>query len=173
LLKYLLREAKGSGYLRLVSIPCDVPYKLPDNYVPRAGVGVELRSGREAAIIGYGPVLLPQAWHAATLLKERSGLDVAVINLPWLSRVDRQWLAAAVAGRRAVFTLDNHFVDGGQGRMLAAEIAELGLDRLPRIRRFGLSDIPSCGQNAEVLRAHGLDAESLAQAMSEFLDGPR
>lgn len=28
LLDYLLSEAEGSGYLRLVSIPCDIPYVL-------------------------------------------------------------------------------------------------------------------------------------------------
>ena len=32
LLNYLLKDHKGSGYLRLVSIPCDIPYALPAGY---------------------------------------------------------------------------------------------------------------------------------------------
>ena len=32
LLNYLLTTHKGSGYLRLVSIPCDIPYRLPAGY---------------------------------------------------------------------------------------------------------------------------------------------
>ncbi len=169
LLQYLLREARGSGYLRLVSVPCEVPYSLPPAYKPQPGIGVELRPGTDAVVIGYGPVLLPQAWLAANELGERSGLEVAVVNLPWLSRIDHDWLRKTIDNRRAVFTLDNHLVGGGQGRMIAAAIAELGLDVPPAVRRFGLSDFPACGQNDEVLRAHGLDAGSLAGAFRQAL----
>lgn len=168
---YLVNQAKGSGYLRLVSIPCEIPYCLPENYRVSRGCGVELCPGTDAVVIGYGPVLLPQAWHAVRMLRERNGLDVALVNLPWLSQVDPDWLSRTVAGRRAVFTLDNHFIDGGQGRMIATSIAELDLDRRPRVHRFGLKNFPVCGQNDEVLRAHGLDAESLATAMAKVLGG--
>jgi transketolase len=166
LLNYLLHEAAGSGYLRLVSIPCDIPYTLPPDYRPRAGVGIELRPGKDAVVIGYGPVLLPQAWLAAKAVSQRCGLEIAVINLPWLARVDTDWLRRAVSDRHAVFTLDNHLIAGAQGRMIAAAIAELDFDHPPRVQRFGLSDFPLCGQNDEVLRAHALDAESLAHAFA-------
>jgi transketolase len=169
LLDHLLNHARGSGYLRLVSIPCEIPYSMPKDYRPIAGRGIELRPGKDAVVIGYGPILLPQAWRAAELLRERDGLEVAVINLPWLSRVDREWLRGLVSGRRAVFTLDNHLVEGGQGRMIAAAIAELDLDHRP-LRRFGLTDFPACGQNDEVLRAHGLSADQLADAIAATLD---
>jgi transketolase len=53
--------------------------------------------------------------------------------------------------------------------MIAAAIAELGLNKPPRLRRFGLRDFPVCGQNDEVLRAHGLDAQSLANAFVQAL----
>jgi transketolase len=169
LFNHLADAAKGSGYLRLVSIPCEIPYRLPADYRVRTGVGVELRAGKDAVLIGYGPVLLPQAWHAAELLQHREGLDVAVVNLPWLTRVDRNWLRGAIAGKRAVFTLDNHLVNGGQGLRVAAAIAGLDLDRAPLVRHFGPTVIPACGQNDEVLRAHGLDAESLAQSISRAM----
>jgi transketolase len=169
LLDQLLNGTKGSGYLRLVSIPCEIPYALPAQYRPRPGVGVELRAGKDAVIVGYGPVLLPQAWRAAELLQQRDGLDVAVVNLPWLARIDGDWLGRAIAGRRAVFTLDNHLVNGGQGIRVAAAIAGLGLDRPPQVHHFGLKDFPVCGQNDEVLRAHGLDAESLADEIARVL----
>jgi transketolase len=169
LLDYLLNVMEGSGYLRLVSIPCDIPYTLPADYRIDHGIGVELSPGKDAAIIGYGPVLLPQAWQAAQILRERHGLDVGVVNLPWLARICRDWLRRTVAGRHAIFTLDNHLLKGGQGRMIAAAISELGLAKPPLVRCFGLTDFPVCGQDAEVLRAHGLDAESLAGAMAGTL----
>jgi transketolase len=109
---------------------------------------------------------LPQAWLAAKAVSQRCGLEIAVINLPWLARVDTDWLRRAVSDRHAVFTLDNHLIAGAQGRMIAAAIAELDFDHPPRVQRFGLSDFPLCGQNDEVLRAHALDAESLAHAFA-------
>ena len=169
LLSYLLHGTKGSSYLRLVSVPCEIPYSLPANYTPKAGVGVGLRPGTDAVAIGYGPVVLPQAWLAAKQLSERNRLEIAVINLPWLSQVDKVWLREVIGNRRAVFTLDNHLVNGGQGRMIAAAIAELELKTPPRVRCFGLSDFPACGQNDEVLHAHGLDAQSLANAFVQAL----
>jgi transketolase len=172
LFDYLLERAPGSGYLRLVSIPCEIPYALPKDYRAQSGIGIELRPGKDAVIFGYGPVLLPQAWHAAELLSKR-GLDVAVVNLPWLNQVDAAWLKSTVSGRRAVFTLDNHLIKGGQGQMIAAAIAGLALEKAPRLRSFGLTNFPLCGQNDEVLRAHGLDADSLAAAIAETMKSAR
>ncbi len=173
LLNYLLTTHKGSGYLRLVSIPCEIPYRLPAGYKPMLGAGVELSPGKDAVIIGYGPVLLPQGFLAAEILRAKHGLDVAVVNLPWLNRVDPDWLRKTLEGRRAVFTLDNHFIRGGQGRMIGAAIASLGLDKPVKVHNFGLTDFPACGQNDEVLRAHGLDAESLVSAMASVLIGKK
>jgi len=59
-----------------------------------------------------------------------------------------------------VFTLDDHYVDGGQGQMILARLAERGA--LGRARRLGVTAIPVCGRNEEVLRHHRLDAASLA-----------
>jgi transketolase len=105
------------------------------------------------------------------MLRVRHGLDVAVVNLPWLNRIDLDWLRSTIGGRRAVFTLDNHFVKGGQGRMIGAAVASLGLDVPVTVKNFGLTDFPACGQNDEVLRAHGLDAESLAASIAGHLAG--
>ena len=56
-----------------------------------------------------------------------------LVNLPWLNRVDRGWLREAIGDRRIVVTLDNHYVHGGQGEMVAAAIAELGLEPAARV----------------------------------------
>jgi transketolase len=154
-------EGTASCYLRLVSIPCRVPYRLPPDYRLERGRGVALTEGKDAVLFGYGPVMLAQAVDAAGLLRERHGFGLQVINLPWLNLVDATWLGEQIGGARHVMTLDDHYVQGGQGEMLAARIAELGVAGI-RVWRFGVRTIPACGQNDEVLRAHRLDAESLA-----------
>ena len=120
-------------------------------------------------MFAYGPVMLSQAWHAAARLRERMDIGLRVVNLPWLNLVDDEWLAEALSGITLVFTLDDHYVEGGQGAMLAGRIGQLGLTHPVTVRRFGVRDIPACGQNDEVLRAHRLDADSLAEDVAAVL----
>jgi len=164
-LSYGLHDAPGSTWLRLVSIPCQVPYVLPADAAFRRGHGTVLREGEGIALIGYGPVLLPQAYLAAEQFEARTGVRTRVINLPWLNLVDDAWLTAALTGIRAVVTLDNHYVRFGQGEMVAAAMARLGVTAT--VRHLGLRDVPACGQNDEVLAAHGLDAAAIGAALEE------
>jgi len=168
---YCLREARASCYLRLVSVPWPVPFDLPESYRLERGRGVTLTEGADAVLFAYGPIMLSAAYRAAQLLRERQRCALRVVNLPWLNLVDSDWLASEVEGIRHVITLDDHYVAGGQGEMLAAKLAELGLAPAAGVLRLGVRDIPECGQNHEVLRAHGLDAEGLVARLSAALAG--
>lgn len=162
LLDWCVNEAPGSCYLRLVSLPWEVPYTLPQGYRSRVGEGVTLADGSDIAFIAYGPVMLGEAIKAADKLKIDKGISVKVINLPWLNRVNGKWLAAEIGVCQQVFCLDNHYLSGGQAnavlRALVAE-GELGL----RIELIGVKDIPSSGTNHQVLSACGLDDSSLVR----------
>lgn len=170
-LEFCVNAAQTSCYVRLVSVPVAVPYRLPPDYRLVPGRGVVLREGREAAIISYGPVMLTEAYRAAGLLAERCDLEVAVVNLPWLNRVDVEWLRDLACRTPWLFTVDNHYVGGGQGEMLLSHLAELSARPLPRVRRLGVSALPRCGGNAEVLEAHGLDAASLFEEVRSLVTG--
>jgi transketolase len=169
--EYCLTRARGSAYLRLVSIPCAMPYALPDDYELVEGRGVALTEGDDAVLIGYGPVLLPQAFEAARLLRER-GIRLKVMNLPWLNTVDMDWLRETIDGYGLLVTLDNHYVHGGQGEHVLSQIARLGLASPPRALQLGVREIPACGTNDEVLAYHGLDAASIADAIASALGAP-
>ena len=169
-LDYAVNENPSSTYLRFVSIPCDVGYAPPEDYAFERGCGWTLRDGVDATLIAYGPVMLPIALDVAEILAA-SGISLKVVNLPWLNVVDPEWLSRAVSDVAAVFTLDNHYLDGGQGERVAACLAETGLANGRRFERFGLTDIPACGRNDEVLAHHGLDAASLAKRIADGLKG--
>lgn len=167
-LEFCVSRAPGSSYLRLVSIPCEIPFRLPADYRLDLGKGVTLKPGDDAILFGYGPVLLSEAVRAADLLAQQHGIGLEVVNLPWLNHVDAGWLATKVRGARCVFTLDNHFVTGGQGDCIAAALAERS--GAPPLWKSGLRQIPVCGTHEEVLAAHGLDAASLAETIARRLD---
>lgn len=158
-----------SYYLRLVSIPCKVPYKLNVDYRLEFGRGASITEGADIILFGYGPILLSQAYEASELLAQR-GIGLKVINLPWLNRVDSNWLRDTVTGYKRVFTLDNHYVSGGQGDMILSQIASLGLKHPPICQKLGIRFIPECGTNDEVLRAHKLDSESLSEEIARAME---
>jgi transketolase len=159
LLAYCLSPKAKCAYIRFVSIPVAIPFGFPAAWTPVLGQGVRLRDGADGVVIGYGPVLLAEAWHACAALAAEGGPSLTLVDLPWLNRVDAEWLASLTAGR-GVVTLDNHYRDGGQGVMIGAALAESG--HAAGVTRIGVDAIPSSGANAELLKHHGLDRASLA-----------
>jgi transketolase len=161
-IRWAVEENAESTYLRFVNVPLDLQYTMPDDYALRVGRGVTLRSGADVALIGYGPMLLTNAWRAADELASH-GVSAAVIDLPWLNRVDDEWVKRELGRFRHIVTLDNHYLEFGQGVMVAAALArnQVRADLVS----LGLTEIPACGSNVDVLAYHGLDGPSIARAV--------
>jgi len=170
-LHYSVNDVSTSVYLRLVSIPYDMSFNLPVGYRLEYGKGVALTAGDDAVMFSYGPVMLAQAVKAAQLLKKELDLGLRVINLPWLNRVDTDWLKDSVQGFEHIFTLDDHYERGGQGEMLTCRLSEQNEVTKNRFYRIGIGEIPACGQNDEVLREHGMDATALADRVCAAITG--
>lgn len=161
-LRYAIEVNKKSTYLRLISIPVDVPYNLPNGYKFQEGIGVAVKKGRDAAIFAYGPVMLSQAFNAARELEKR-GLKIEVVNFPWLNRVDEKWLNGMAKRFKIIFTIDDHYTDFGMGMFLAGKLSHL--PHRPVIVSLGINEIPVSGTNAEALSYHKLDVASIASTV--------
>src|SRR5262245_16790131 len=168
-IRWAIDEHNGSTYLRFVNVPMDLPYAMPAQYALRIGRGVTLREGHDLAIVGCGPLLMTNAWLAADRLAA-DGISAAVINLPWLNRIDEDWVRHTFSRVGAVLTLDNHYVTLGQGVMVASALARTSVHA--DVRSIGLTDVPACGGNAEVLAHHGLDADGIVRAVQGFRSLP-
>ena len=161
-IRWAVEQNPDSTYLRFVNVPLDLPYAVPADYALKVGRGVVLRAGTDVALIGYGPMLLTNAWKAADELATH-GVSAAVIDLPWLNRIDETWVRAELGRYRQIVTLDNHYLEFGQGVMVAAALARCGITAA--VTAIGLTEVPACGTNAEVLAYHGLDAASIARTV--------
>jgi len=168
--EWAAREAPGSVYIRLVSVPWELAFE-PSCDQLVTGRGRVVRPGTEAMIVAAGPVMLSQGFAACELLAA-NGLSCGLVALPWLREIDGSWLTE-VCGGAPIFCLDNHYVTGGQGDAVLSALAPL--DRPSRVTKLGVESVPVCGTNAEVLRAHRLDAASIAErvASARFVDNPR
>ncbi|MBI4669479.1 MAG: transketolase [Elusimicrobia bacterium] len=170
-LDFCVNQTAESCYLRLISLPCETPYQLPADYRLRPGRGVALTEGEDAVLFSYGPIMLSEAYRASNRLRQH-GIGLKVVNLPWLNRIDVEWLGEIVSGCPWIFTLDNHYIKGGQGEFILASLMDSNLGHI-RVQRFGLTDIPACGTNEEVLKFSRLDAESLSAAIETTIKKPR
>jgi len=166
LLEWCLNETSGSSYLRLVSLPWEIPFQLPEGYQLQLGQGVTLVEGTDVVVITYGPVFLSLAVEAAKVLVHERRVSVKVINLPWLNQIDSEWLRTAIGNRRRIFCMDNHYLIGGQGDMISRTVSSWISDRVS-VQKIGLSDFPFCGTNQEVLSINKLNASNLATRFAE------
>ncbi len=169
---FCLETNKSSSYIRLTSIPWEVPFELPVDYRLELGKGVTIAEGSDAVLFAYGPVMLANAWHARKQLLDEHRISLKIINMPWLNRVDHAWLADAVSEFPFIFTVDNHYLVGGQGEMLACALSEIGSTRAAGVLRMGLTETPHCGTNDQVLAEHGLDAKSIAETIAKTTNKP-
>jgi transketolase len=162
LLRWAVEDADENVALRLAIGPSPRRIELEDEYRAEVGRGSILRTGDDALLFSYGPVMLHEALRASELLAPR-GVGVAVVNLPWLNRVEGEWLEDLVAPFDELLVLEDHAPVGALGDTLRRRLDGR------RITVFGVEGWPACGTPQEALRFHGLDGESLAERIALVL----
>lgn len=136
------------------------------------GKATLVRQGGDLTLVSTGG-MLETALQAAELL-HRSGLETRVLSMHTVKPLDAHAVHAAARETGAVFTLEEHSVDGGLGGAVAELLAEAGEGPFT-FRRFGLpSAFSSFVGTQEYLRAqYGLTAEALASAIASILEKDR
>ena len=167
--EYCVNEAKENCVLRLVIGPSPEKIELPKNYKFKVGAGAELTDGNDAILFSYGPVMLHEALVAAEYLK-KIGFGLKVINMPWLNKIDKDWLKKIISDQKKIFVLEDHSAIGGLGDRLLNALTEINEIANKEFTNFGLKEYPECGTPLEVLEYHKLDGKSLAQRISGVKD---
>ena len=165
-LTYLVKESTKSGVLRMNIGFSPRRIDLPAGSKLVRGQGTVLTEGADAVMFAYGPIMLDQALKAAELLRQQ-GVGLTVVNMPWLNLADDSWLSSLVGRFKTILTVDDHCDVGGQGDFLLSRLAANDLLGGRKFIKIGVGEIPVCGTMDEVLRHHGLDADSLAARTRE------
>jgi transketolase len=168
---YSVNEAEENCALRIIIGPSPRKIQLPQDYKLTYGKGVALTEGSDALMFAYGPVMMHEALLAHELLAER-GVSLKVVNMPWLNRIDTQWLLDTIQLYELVFVLEDHHPVGGLGDHMLAILAEHRSNPLAqrRLVKFAVEGWPACGTPAEALQFHRLDGASLAERILEASD---
>ncbi len=167
--EYCINEAKENCVIRLVIGPSPERILLPDNYEFEIGIGTELTVGNDAILFGYGPVMLHEALVASDYLK-RVGYGLKIVNMPWLNKIDLDWIASVTKNYKKIIVLEDHSEIGGLGDRILDALAEMHSLQGKKFEKIGLDDYPECGTPLEVLEYHGLDGKSLAKRISGIDD---
>jgi transketolase len=150
LLRWAVEDATESVAIRLAIGPS--PRRIDAPLEPAVGRGSVVHEGSDAVVFAYGPVMLHEALSAA----EQLGARAQVVNMPWLNRVDANWLGDLVEPFDEIFVVEDHAPVGGLGDSLRRALGGRPLTVL------GVEGWPACGTPVEALRFHHLDAASLA-----------
>ena len=117
-----------------------------------------LKSGKDACVISYGPIM-KMAFDVAAKVEQTQGRSVAVVNAHTLKPLDVDGIGRLLARYETVVVLEEHSERGG----LAAQVKQIAWDTRAscRLHTFSLKDefIHLFGSHTELLAAHGVSVQ--------------
>jgi len=161
-LEWAVEKTDQNVMIRLIISPSPRKIELPADYSLELGKGSVLKEGNNAILIAYGPVMLNEALKAADLL-EKEGFTLKVIDMPWLNRVNSDWLLDNVKDFKTIYVLDDHSTYGGLGDSILNAINDSDKLRGKKVIKIGIREYPEFGHPVEVLKSHNVDGESISK----------
>ena len=157
-------DIDGPVYLRLGGRTEEPPVTDPEAPF-RLGKAVQLRSGKDVAVIACG-ALVDMAVRASDTLKQE-GIAARVLNMHTIKPLDREAILTAAAETRGIVTAEEHHLAGGLG----GAVAELlSVERPTRMRMVGMPDTFALVGPTGPLRAkYGMSANAIAEACRALL----
>lgn len=122
-------------YIRLTG-GTDTPIVYKEDYHFEIGKAIELKSGKDFALVANGTVVA-NALKASEMLEEL-GYSVTVINMHTIKPLDEEILAKLIGNHSLIFTIEEHSILGGLGGAVAEYFS--ALNNSPKLIRLGLQD---------------------------------
>lgn len=124
---------KGPGYLRLSNGNELVSY--PENTTVVLGKACEIIQSARWCIVASGNAL-DLGWQVCKEL-EKMGIDMGLVSMPTIKPLDEEFFLDR--GFEGIFTIEEHFVNGGMGEAIARMVCEK-IDRKVLFHAFGVND---------------------------------
>lgn len=147
----------GPVYVRLSRAA--FPVFLGEHYKFQIGKAVELREGKDIAIVACG-LMVYHAVKAAELLAQQ-GIQASVVNMATVKPLDGDMLTRLAERTGAILTVEEHSVLGGLGSAVSEFLAESGK---AVVHRYGIMDeFGQSGPAEALLKHYRLMPEDIAQ----------
>jgi transketolase len=161
-----MREHRGISYMRTTREATPVFYGGDETFA--IGGSHTVRSSDEDAVtlIGAG-ITLRECLAAADELVGK-GIAARVVDLYSVKPVDAATIVRAAEETGAIVTVEDHWVEGGIGEVVATVLADAGVGT--KLERLAVSERPGSGPPADLLAAAGIDATHIAAAAQKVLE---
>ncbi|MBI4237719.1 MAG: transketolase [Deltaproteobacteria bacterium] len=162
-----LLERPGVCYLRTARPKTPVLYA-PDEAFPIGGAKILRQTPKDRCTIVAVGVTVHEALKAADQLGA-AGIAVRVIDAYSIKPIDALTLRAAAVATGRVLSVEDHTIWGGLGDAVAEALSDGDHAGLVRLKRLGVHAIPRSGTPAELMAAHGIDANAIVQAVRTLI----
>src|SRR5665648_449193 len=125
-----------------------------------------LREGKDVTLIGIGPMANTCLQAAQELRKH--GVDAAVINLRFISPLDRVLILHYARLTKKIVTVEDHILKGSMGSAILELLDEEGIDGVA-LERLGYDGFVDQGPISRLHDVHGLSVKGIVQAAERLL----
>jgi transketolase len=165
-------ESKGPIYIRFDRAGIPDLYKLGTDF----GAGFnEVRQGTDVYILATG-IMVHQALKVAERLRD-TGVDAGVLDMHRLKPADLTSIFTHLDRRlkplaNGVVTLEEHYVAGGLGSMVAEYLADTDRSERYRLLRIGQGEkfVFDYGGREVIWKKYGLDVDSVVDRIRQWHD---
>jgi len=157
----------GAYYTRSTRKPLPLIYDNNSEFT--FGKGNIIRKGKDIVLIAVGE-MVNEALQVAQEL-ESKGVSACVVDLLFVKPYDQQLIESLIAEYKYIVTIENHYLTGGIGDILAAEIAESSYH--PRLLKIGVANrFGEVGDEEYLKKTYGLRSiDILHKIDQELLNG--
>ena len=148
-------------YIRCTGVP-GLPPIYKEEFEYEIGKGIVLKEGDDVVLITAGSVTR-NALEAADMMQFELGISFKVIDMHTISPVDKELLNNCL-GAKLWVSVEEHFVDGGLGSVVAEYLVDNFDSNKPNLLRIGIDNkfsIP--GDYDYLLESNELDAGGIAK----------
>ena len=124
-----------------------------------------LRDGRDVTLLTVGP-LVHICLLAARELRQR-GVDAAVINLRYITPLDRELISHYARLTKHFVTIEDHVLTGGLGSAILELLEDEGIEGVA-FERLGYAGFVDQGGISQLHSAHGLSVQGIVQAVERL-----
>ncbi|HVN96738.1 MAG TPA: transketolase C-terminal domain-containing protein [Syntrophorhabdaceae bacterium] len=160
-------EHEGPMYIRLGKNGDDPVHKATPEM--RLGKALRLREGKDVAIFAIGN-MVAVGCRVLDMLKAK-GVDVELINMHTVKPLDTDAVLECASVHKAIFSLEEHIVNGGLGSAIAEVLSES--DYKGFYKRIGVPERlnSAIGHSHYLRELYGLTPERIFDAMMKEMKG--
>lgn len=134
----------------------------------KIGQAITVKDGRDITIIATGN-MLENASRAVALLQKKN-ISVRFVSMPTLKPIDEDAIQRSAKETKAIFTIEEHFVNGGLGTAVGEVLLENGMSQVS-FHKIALPNKypPEIGSQNYLRNIYGLTPEKIAAKIKKLL----